>query len=297
MILQAPWGFGIDVSTKYRYNDWDLGLNDLEVFVNPGDELEQYYSNNRILLEGFYNVERDNINPAMDVTFDGVYIMDGDVVNAQPLIEVELRDNNQFKFKTDTSGVELFLGEAIEDAPQEQIFFSDPNVTLIPATAEQNFKVQFQPPELDDGIYRLRARATDASGNLAGDDYVITFEVVNESTITNFYPYPNPFSNSVRFVFTLTGNQIPDNVKIQIFTVSGRLVREITKDEIGTIRIGNNITEYAWDGKDEFGDQLANGTYLYRVQIAHSGDADFNLRGTKGDKGFNKGFGKIVILR
>lgn len=275
----------------------DLGLNDLEVFVNPGDELEQYYSNNRILLEGFYNVLRDEVSPAMDVTFDGVFIMDGDVVNAQPLIEIELKDNNQYKLKTDTSGVEIFLGEALEDAPQNQIFFSDPNLTFIPATEDQNFKVQYTPPEMSDGIYTLRARASDASGNLAGNDYVINFEVVNESTITNFYPYPNPFSTSVRFVFTITGSEVPDNLKIQIFTVSGKLVREITKDEIGPIKIGNNITEYAWNGRDEFGDQLANGTYLYRVQLAHAGEAAFKNRSSGGDKGFNNGFGKIVILR
>lgn len=182
----------------------DLGLNDLEVFVNPGEELEQYYSNNRILLEGFYNVVRDEVNPAMDVTFDGVYIMDGDVVNAQPLIEIELKDNNQFKFKTDTAGVELFLSENVQDAPVNQIFFSDPNLRFTPAGEGQNYKVQYTPPELSDGMYTLRARAADASGNLAGDDYVINFEVINESTITNFYPYPNPFSTSVRFVFTLT---------------------------------------------------------------------------------------------
>jgi len=90
---------------------------------------------------------------------------------------------------------------------------------------------------------------------------------------------------------------MPDNVKIQIFTVSGKLVREITRDEIGPIRIGNNITEYAWDGRDEFGDQLANGTYLYRVQLAHSGQNGFKQRSTGGDKGFNNGFGKLVILR
>lgn len=276
----------------------NLGLNDLEVFVNPGDEIEQYYSNNRILLEGFYRVVRDQVSPAMDVTFDGVYIMDGDVVNAKPLIQFELRDNNKFKFKTDTTGVEIFLRENLDGNDSGgQIFFSDPNLTYIPASENQNYTVQYNPPELTDGIYVLEARMADASGNLAGNDYRINFEVVNESTVTNFYPYPNPFSTSVRFVFTLTGSEIPDKLKIQIFTVSGKLVREITQDEIGPIKIGNNITEYAWDGKDEFGDQLANGTYLYRVQMGSSSGTEFKGRATKGDKGFNKGFGKLVILR
>ena len=79
-------------------------------------------------------------------------------------------------------------------------------------------------------------------------------------------------------------------------TVSGRVVREILSDEIGPIHIGNNITEYAWDGRDEFGDQLANGVYLYRVIINQPGD-NFKHRETAGDRGFNHDFGKLYLLR
>ena len=143
----------------------------------------------------------------------------------------------------------------------------------------------------------LQVNASDASGNPAGvGPYEITFEVVSESTITHFYPYPNPFSTSTRFVFTLTGSEIPDQIKIQIFTVSGKLVREITQDEIGSVRVGNNITDYAWDGRDEFGDVLANGTYIYRVQVKANGQ-DLGHRGTGKDKAFNNDFGKLVIIR
>ena len=79
-------------------------------------------------------------------------------------------------------------------------------------------------------------------------------------------------------------------------TVSGRVVREITQDEIGPIRIGNNITSYAWDGRDEFGDQLANGVYLYRVFIKQGGQS-MKQRSTSADKAFKNGFGKLYILR
>jgi flagellar hook assembly protein FlgD len=85
-------------------------------------------------------------------------------------------------------------------------------------------------------------------------------------------------------------------MKIQIMTVSGKVVREIFSDEIGPIHIGNNITEYAWDGKDDFGDQLANGVYLYRVIINNPSD-NFKHRETSGDQGFDRGFGKIYLLR
>ena len=120
--------------------------------------------------------------------------------------------------------------------------------------------------------------------------------MVSASTITHFYPYPNPFATQTRFVFTLTGTEVPDKLKIQIMTVSGRIVREINQDEIGPLRIGNNITEFAWDGTDEFGDQLANGVYFYRVQIESSNDL-FKHRSTSADGAFKRGFGKLYILR
>ncbi|KYG82001.1 FlgD-like protein [Roseivirga ehrenbergii] len=285
--------FTIPVDTKGK-----VGLNDMEVFVNNGGELEQYFNNNVIRLEGFYNVLRDETNPAIDVTFDGVNILDGDIVSPRPLVALELRDNNPYLLKTDTLGVEIKLGAACDGCQLQRINFSDPNVTFTPATENSNYRVQFQPDGLEDGVYSLQVEATDASGNQSGiGPYTITFEVINEATVTNFYPYPNPFSSSTRFVFTLTGTEVPDQVTIQIFTVSGKVVREITQDELGPIRIGNNITDYAWDGKDEFGDQLANGTYLYRVKLKANGQ-DLGARATKGDRGFNKlGFGKLVILR
>jgi flagellar hook assembly protein FlgD len=79
-------------------------------------------------------------------------------------------------------------------------------------------------------------------------------------------------------------------------TVSGKIVREITQDEIGPIRIGNNITQYAWDGRDEYGDELANGVYLYRVVVRNNGQA-MEHRETSADRAFKQNFGKLYILR
>ena len=108
--------------------------------------------------------------------------------------------------------------------------------------------------------------------------------------------YPNPFTSKTRFVFTLTGTDVPDEMIIQIMTISGKVVREITEDEIGSIRIGRNITEYAWDGKDEFGDPLANGVYLYRAKIQLNGE-EVKQRESGADKYFNKEFGKMYLMR
>ena len=157
--------------------------------------------------------------------------------------------------------------------------------------------VEYQPNNLTDGIYTLRAEAADASGNPSGTEpYAVNFEIINESQITNFFPYPNPFSTRTQFVFTLTGSDIPDEIIIQIMTVNGTVVREITQEEIGPIKIGNNRTEYAWDGHDAYGDQLANGVYLYKVKIFNNG-VEMKHRETSADRAFKNGIGKMYLLR
>ncbi|MCV9389532.1 hypothetical protein [Reichenbachiella ulvae] len=177
------------------------------------------------------------------------------------------------------------------------VFHLAAEVTWTAASQQESFSIQYTPAKLADGIYGLRVQVSDASGNDSGvQPYEINFEVINESTITNFYPYPNPFSTQTRFVFTLTGELFPEDIKIQIMTISGRVVREIFMDELGPINIGNNLTDYAWDGRDNHGDQLANGVYLYRVLIKNPGE-EFKHRKTSADKGFKNGFGKIYILR
>jgi flagellar hook assembly protein FlgD len=127
-----------------------------------------------------------------------------------------------------------------------------------------------------------------------------------ESSITQLINYPNPFSTSTRFVFTLTGSEVPENIFIKIMTITGKVVKEITQEELGLINIGRNITEYEWDGTDKYGDKLANGVYLYKVQVRHNG-SNFKQRevqistsgesSTLSSKYFKNGLGKMYILR
>lgn len=273
------------------------GKNSLNVFANPRIFSEQLYRNNVLDLPGFFTVQGDDLNPVLDVSFDGRYIMNGDIVSPTVIISALVKDENKISLKQDTVGMELWIRKPCETCDFEKIPFSNPKVKWFEATENSDFKIEYQPGPLDDGRYTLRINAMDASGNAAGSEpYEVNFEVINESQITHFYPYPNPFSSSVRFVFTLTGSEIPDEIKIQIMTISGKVVKEIFQDELGPVTIGNNISSYAWDGKDEFGDQLANGVYIYRVLVRKNGQF-MELRESAGDKAFKKGYGKMYLLR
>lgn len=273
------------------------GNNELILSANENYPVEKYTFNNAARFSNYMQVNPDETNPIVDVTFDGIQIMDRDIVSPTPSIAVQISDDNTFLIMDDTTGVHLYLKQPCTECDFERIAFSGPLVQWTPASANESFSAVYTPERLEDGMYGFRVLANDASGNASGlKPFEINFEVINESTITNFYPYPNPFSSSTRFVFTLTGSEFPEDIKIQILTVTGRVVKEIFMNELGPLNIGNNKTEYAWDGRDKYGDQLANGVYLYRVLIKNPGE-NFQHRETSGDRGFKNGFGKLYLLR
>ena len=76
------------------------------------------------------------------------------------------------------------------------------------------------------------------------------------------------------------------------------MVKEITKEELGNLRLGTNRTDYKWTGTDDYGNPLANGVYLYRVITSEvEGEELKHLENRNVDSFFDKGFGKMVILR
>jgi len=129
--------------------------------------------------------------------------------------------------------------------------------------------------------------------------YRVAFQVINKPMISNLLNYPNPFTTSTAFVFTLTGSEPPQNLRIQIMTVTGKIVKEITKAELGPIKIGRNITEYKWDGTDQYGQPLANGVYLYRVITNLNGKSldKYKAENDNTDKYFTNGYGKMYLMR
>ena len=277
------------------------GAYRLVVDVNPDqDQSEQHHANNVRVLD-FY-VENDRRNPFLDVTFDGQHLLDGDLVSPRPEIVIVLRDENRFLALADTSLLRLQL--EYPDGARRQIFFTDPDLQFFPADSmhldKKNLaRLEWRPWFPADGEYRLLVHGRDVSGNSAGAlDYTARFRVVNRQALSNILNYPNPFSTSTCFVYTLTGDVPPASFRLQIMTVSGRVVREVTEFEFGPLRTGTHISSFCWDGRDQFGDPLAAGVYLYRVIARHADGSPYDLLPHDHTDGmFSHGVGKIVLIR
>ncbi|WP_242920476.1 C25 family cysteine peptidase [Pontibacter liquoris] len=290
-----PAGAFETVNFTYTLPTYSLaGSYRLSMFVNPRVQPEQEFFNN------IYQVPvqlRNKLHPILDVAFDGVHILDGEIVSPSPLISIVVKDENRRQFLEDPSSMSVILIDPNGQEQEISLTNNPQEVRFYPADEKNDFKLEYKPAKLSDGKYTMEVRARDAAGKASGiSPYRIGFEVISEASVTNFYPYPNPFSSKTQFIFTLTGGTIPEHMKIQILTVTGKVVKEIMKEEMGPLRIGNNRTAYAWDGTDTYGDQLANGVYLYRLVMSRIGE-EMKHRNTFGDKAFKNGYGKLYILR
>lgn len=268
------------------------------ITLNPGPEQpEQHLFNN--FYQHPFHVQPDIVHPILDVTVDGKHLMEGDIVSPLPEILFEVNDENRYLAVNDTA-FEVYFGRKTPNAASlPRVFIGGNNqMEVQPASLPANkARLYFRPGRLEDGDYTLRVQGYDQAGNPAGKTkYEINFEVINESALSNVLNYPNPFSSSTRFAYTMTGSEIPEVFQIHIYTITGRLVKVIDLHETNDVRIGRNLTDYTWDGRDEFGDLLANGVYVYRV-VAKTNGAEMKNRDEGVTRMFDNGYGKMYIMR
>lgn len=294
-----PFAGGQLLIDTVKLNTYQLrGSNALWIYANPPQNSRYQYEQNQFNNIGrfAFKVNKDVTNPLLDVTFDGIRILNGDIVSAKPDILVTLKDENKFLALNDTSSYLVSLIKPAQGGAQRLTFARD--LEFSPANLPKNSSsIHYRPNFTVDGKYTLLVQASDRSNNSSGaQSYQVDFLIDSKPSITQVLNYPNPFSTATRFVFTLTGSEVPEVFTIQIMTITGKIVREITRAELGNLHVGRNITEYAWDGRDNYGDRLANGVYLYRVITRLNGNS-VDKRSSGADQFFTKDFGKMVLMR
>ncbi|RYD83300.1 MAG: hypothetical protein EOP53_01255 [Sphingobacteriales bacterium] len=268
-----------------------IGNHIYSLRVNPDFQQPEITLDNNIIRRGL-NITTDIANPILDVTFDGRHIINYDFVSSNVNIEVTALEENSASLLTDTANFTLMLNRS-EDSVSRPVYFSNPYITFTPASFIDNkAHITLKPGPLADGVYYFSAQVKDNSGNKAGNKaYEIYFTVNNKAAISSFYVYPNPVINNARFVFTVTGSDMPKINGIEIYTTSGKLVSFINGSKMGMLHVGSN--EISWDGNDMNGNKLTDGLYLYRVNM----DGELPVHNLPEDKQMSNGYGKLILMR
>lgn len=231
---------------------FETGNKTFLIQIDSEKEVVELFEDNNFYSVPFF-VKADTSTPVLQISFDGTDIIDGDYVSPNPEIKIELTDESLLPI-IDSSTISIFLNN-------EPVYYLN-NQSITIEFNEQNPKVVVTfNPELEDGDYTLSVFGKNSLGTFADSSGLERrFIVSSEVKLLNVYNYPNPTSGETYFTFKLT--QIPDKIKIRIFTITGRLIKEI---EVPSANLNYDFNKVYWDGRDEDGDIVGNGVYIYKV--------------------------------
>ena len=132
----------------------------------------------------------------------------------------------------------------------------------------QKGEVRFQLPALEPGNHTLKIKAWDVLNNSNEVSLEFTVANDNELELSHVLNYPNPFTTRTQFWFEHNKPGQEMNVRVQVFTLTGKVIKTLKKT---IITDGNRSIDLEWDGRDEFGDKIARGVYLYRLTVSAPG--------------------------
>ena len=231
------------------------------------------------------NAVNDGTGPEIQIYLNDERFVDGNLVNDSPRLIVELEDQSGINTAGAGVGHELVasLSRAGSNAPEQTVILNNFYQSELDDFTRGRIEYPFD--RLEDGHYTLRIRAWDVFNNMNEEE--ISFEVAQaqDMSLRHVYNYPNPMSGYTRFVFEHNQSGREIDILIRVYTLSGKPVARILRENY--IPAGN-LVQLSWDGRDDDGNLLAAGTYLYHVRVR----GQFNGRSQTREK-----IERLVIIR
>jgi len=223
------------------------------------------------------NAVVDNINPRVKLYMNDETFISGGITNESPFFLVNFEDESGINT---ASGIGHDIVAILDGDVDNPYILNDYYETNLDDFTKGTLRFPFR--NLAVGLHTITFKAWDVYNNPITAE--IQFVVVGNEAIslTNVLNYPNPFVNYTEFWFSHNRPYEPLEVQVQVITITGKVVW--TRNQIITTE-GFLSKEITWDGKDDFGNKIGKGVYVYKLTVKSS------LTHSKTEK-----FEKLVIL-
>lgn len=257
--------------------NYQYGKGRVSMYAEDGKEDAIGYSDSLIVGGINENAPEDKIGPTIRLFMNDSTFVNGGMTNENPILIAKLFDENGIN--TAGNGIGHDLGLILDDDFANPISVNEYYEAEL--DSYQKGEIQYAFSNLSVGRHTLTLKAYDVYNNPSSQTIEFYVEQKDKITIDHVLNYPNPFTIRTQFMFQHNQAASYLRVRIEIFTITGKLVKTI---KLNAPTEGFNITPIEWNGRDEFGDKLARGVYIYKVRVE-------NLAGESAEK-----FEKLVIL-
>ncbi len=232
------------------------------------------------------NAINDDTGPQVEVYMNSEDFVFGGLTGPNPLLLVKLQDDLGINVVGNSVGHDL---TAILDDDSENTFLLN-NFYEAELNDHTRGSLRYPLENLSEGRHSITVKAWDVANNSAEGYTEFIVAGSEEIALQHVLNYPNPFTNSTCFQFEHNMEGAELDIRIDIYTITGRLVKSLHQKIYTTgSRLSNNDC-LQWDGTDDFGTPLAKGVYVYKINVALAGSEAQSIRG-------ESKFEKLVILR
>lgn len=240
-----------------------LGPGRISYYVTNGLTDGNGYYNNIVVGGGAKNVVLDNEGPKVDLFLNDQNFISGGITNEKPILYADLTDSSGINTLGTSIGHDISV--VLDENSSSPVILNDYYEANL--NTYQSGRVRYPFSELSEGGHRLTFKVWDIqnNSNTVYSDFIVAKSA--DLALIHVLNYPNPFTTHTKFLFEHNQACNPLKVVIQIYTVSGKAVK--TLQQTVTCE-GFKPEGIEWDGKDDFGDKLARGVYIYKLAILDS---------------------------
>ncbi len=229
-------------------------------FYAENQEIDKTGANFDVVVGGINpDAPEDTVGPEIQLFMNDESFIDGGNTNSSPNFIAKLADPSGIN--TSITAIDHDIVAILDGDQANPFILNDFYQTEL--NDFTNGAVNYKLRDLTVGPHTITLKAWDTYNN--SSEATLNFVVVSDTSLLleNVLNYPNPFVNYTEFWFNHNKPNEPLEVQVQIFTVSGKLIKTINQNVQTTGGLSRSIT---WNGLDDFGNKIGKGVYVYKLK-------------------------------
>ncbi len=274
-VINGAFTFSFVVPKDINYA---VGYGRISYYADNGSIDAHGYQNDIMIGGSSDSIITSKVGPTIRLFMNDDKFVYGGITDANPKLFAELTD--QYGINTTGNGLGHDLTCILDANTQNPIVLNN-----YYQSALNNFRqgtVLYPFTNLTTGQHTIKMKAWDILNNSSEDNTEFVVASSAKLALQHVFNYPNPFTTNTQFMFEHNRPGEELNIMIQIYSVSGKLIKTIQQDMVS---VGYRVDNVRWDGLDDYGDKIGKGVYVYKVHVK---DAEGNTANQ---------FQKLVVLR